>query len=118
MVFFWPQLERQIRISGTVKKTSRKESIKYWKQRSKDSQLSQWISQQSKSITDRKSLEKLKKEAIEKFKNKPVPCPQHWGGYKLAPKKIEFWTNRKHRLHDRFLFTKQAKSWKHQRLFP
>lgn len=118
LLFFWPNLEKQIRIFGSVKKTSRKESIKYWKQRSRDSQLSQWISKQSNFVPNRKTLESLKKEAVKKFTNQDIPCPSHWGGYKLNPQTIEFWKNRKHRLHDRFLFKKNPKGWSHQRLFP
>lgn len=118
VVLFWPQLEKQIRISGRVTKIPKKESIKYWNKRGRDSQLSQWISQQSEKIKDRKTLENLKRNAEKDFKNSPIPCPQHWGGYKLNPKEIEFWKNREHRLHDRFLFTKTTKSWSHQRLFP
>lgn len=118
LLFFWPTLEKQIRIFGRVQKISRKESIKYWNQRSQDSQISQLISQQSQSVPNRKTLELLKIEAEKKFQNQSIPCPSHWGGYRLKPQTIEFWQNRKHRLHDRFLFKKTSKNWAHQRLFP
>ena len=116
--FYWPQLGRQIRVEGLVKKISRKKSVSYWKTRSRASQLSQWISQQSQEVLDRKQLEILKKSAEKTFRSKEIPCPRHWGGYALHIKKLEFWKNREHRLHDRFLFEKKAGAWKKQRLFP
>ena len=116
--FYWPELDRQIRIEGKVKKISRKKSVQYWKTRSRNSQLSQWISKQSKKVESRKNLEDLKKIAEKKFQNKNIPCPEHWGGYAFHIKNIEFWKNKKHRLHDRFLFEKTKSGWKIQRLFP
>ena len=116
--FYWPQLGKQIRIEGLVKKISRRKSVLYWKTRSRSSRLSQWISQQSQKVLGRKQLEDLKKSAEKTFLNKDIPCPKYWGGYALDIKKLEFWKNRDHRLHDRFLFEKQAGAWKKQRLFP
>lgn len=116
--FYWPQLRRQIRIEGIVKKTSRRQSIRYWKSRSRASQISQWISRQSEELSSRKQLENLKKQAERKFLKKPVPCPPQWGGYALQIRKIEFWRERAHRLHDRFLFEKSPRGWQKQRLFP
>lgn len=116
--FYWKDLGRQVRIEGKVKKISRKESMAYWKTRDRESQLSQWLSRQSQPALNREILDSLKEEARKKFKNRSVPCPPHWGGYALSIKKIEFWVERKHRLHDRFLFTKQVKNWVVQRLFP
>lgn len=116
--FYWPQLSRQICIEGKVKKISRKKSVLYWKTRSRDSQLSQWISKQSQEVSSRKKLQNLKKEAEKMFQDKKIPCPKHWGGYALRIKKIEFWRNQDHRLHDRFLFERTEKGWKKQRLFP
>ena len=115
---YWPQLNRQICIQGLVKKTSRQKSIMYWRTRSRASQLSQWISKQSQEVSSRKELDNLRKTAEERFYKKTIPCPKHWGGYELSIQRIEFWKNRKHRLHDRFLFEKKAKGWKKQRLFP
>ena len=116
--FYWKDPGRQIRIEGRVKRISRKESVAYWKTRDRESQLSQWLSRQSQPALNRKILDSLKEEARRKFKNRTVPCPPHWGGYALSIKKIEFWVEREHRLHDRFLFTKRAKTWIVQRLFP
>ena len=116
--FYWPQLDRQLRIQGKVRKTSRKKSQLYWKTRSRDSQISQWLSQQSQAVSSRKQLEELRLQTERHFQNKNIPCPKHWGGYAVLIKSIEFWINRKHRLHDRFLFEKTGRSWKKQRLFP
>ena len=116
--FYWPQMGRQICIEGYVKKTSRRQSLLYWKTRHRESQLSQWISQQSQRVSSRKTLEDLKYMAKKEFKNRDIPCPKHWGGYILSIQKIEFWQNQPHRLHNRFLFEKMGKIWKKQRLFP
>ena len=116
--FYWNHLKRQVCIKGSVKKIKRSESLKYWKTRTRDSQLSQWISKQSQTVKNRKTLEDLKRQAHQKFKHKTIPCPKHWGGYFLSVSEIEFWQERNHRLHDRFLFQKKAQKWKVQRLFP
>lgn len=116
--FYWPQMNRQIRIQGKVKKTSRQKSILYWKTRSRESQISQWLSCQSQTARSRKEMENLREKAEKQFHGQKVPCPKHWGGYALNIQKIEFWINQKHRLHDRFLFEKDGKRWKKKRLFP
>ena len=116
--FYWPQLDKQIRIQGEAKKTSRKQSILYWKTRSRESQISQWISCQSQPVQSRKKLENLKSKAEKQFQGKKIPCPKHWGGYAIDIQKIEFWINQKHRLHDRFLFEKKGDTWEKRRLFP
>ena len=116
--FYWNHLDRQICIRGSSKKTTRKENLSYWKKRNRESQLSQWLSKQSDGVENRKDLEEAKIKAREKFKNKIIPCPAHWGGYFLSISEIEFWQGRQHRLHDRFLFKKKKEKWKFQRLFP
>ena len=116
--FYWPVLDRQIRIEGLIRPTNRAKSLAYWKTRSRSSQLSQWVSKQSQIIPSRKKLEDLKKLAENKFRGKKIPCPKHWGGYALSIQKIEFWKNQPHRLHDRFVFEKKARGWKRQRLYP
>lgn len=116
--FYWPQLERQIRITGKVNKTNRRKSILYWQSRNRNSQISQWISQQSQVVESKQELENLKKRTEKQFQGQKIPCPKHWGGYSLQIETIEFWINRKHRLHDRFLFKKSPRGWKKQRLFP
>ena len=116
--FYWPELKKQIRGQGFLKKTSRRQSILYWKTRSRGSQISQWLSQQSNSVSNKKLLESLRNQTDWRFKNKAVPCPKHWGGYELKIETIEFWIEGKHRLHDRFFFKKTGKKWKAERLFP
>ena len=115
---YWPQLKKQIRGQGLLKKASRKKSVLYWKTRSRESQISQWLSQQSKPIADKRVLKILREQTEKQFKNKLVPCPQRWGAYELKIQTIEFWIEGKHRLHDRFLFEKSRKNWKINRLFP
>jgi len=115
---YWPELNKQVRIEGKLYKTSRQKSIQYWKSRSRQSQVSQWLSKQSSHLSSQKELLKLQQQTEERFKNKPIPCPAHWGGYRLKIKKIEFWLNGKNRLHDRFLFEKNKNSWDLKRLFP
>ena len=116
--FYWPELNKQVRVEGVLSKTSRQKSIQYWRSRSRQSQISQWLSKQSQKVASKTELLELKQKTELKFKNKTVPCPSHWGGYRLKIKKIEFWMDGKNRLHDRFLFEKKEKSWKIQRLFP
>lgn len=116
--FHWNNLKRQVRMKGSVTKVSRSVSLKYWKSRSRESQLSQWVSQQSNNVESREVLESLRNQAQKKFKNKEIPCPVHWGGYFVSVSEIEFWQERSHRLHDRFLFRKKNEKWEVQRLFP
>lgn len=121
LLFYWDPMERQVRISGPVKKVSREQTEKYWAIRPRESQLSQYISKQSEPVESREHLEKLVLEADKKFLNKPVPCPEHWGGYVLEPLEFEFWQGRPGRLHDRMMFhrTKASDSnWSTKRLYP
>jgi pyridoxamine 5'-phosphate oxidase len=120
-VFYWDPIEKQVRIKGRVKKTSREESERYWATRSRDSQLSQYISNQSETVESREQLEKLVSEAAAKFQNNPVPCPAHWGGYLLEPLEFEFWRGQPGRLHDRYEFRRtnaQDPHWLARRLYP
>ena len=116
--FYWPELSKQVRIEGALLKTSRQKSLQYWKSRSRQSQVSQRLSKQSQKLSSKKELLDLKEKTEQKFKNKAIPCPIHWGGYRLKIKKIEFWLEGKDRLHDRFLFEKKQSSWRLKRLFP
>ena len=118
LLFYWPLMGRQIRVQGTAKKASRKESASYWRTRSRASQLSQLVSRQSFPVSDRESLEELRRRAKIKSRGKAIPRPAHWGGYRVAVQKIEFWLEREHRLHDRFLFEKKVRGWDCRRLFP
>ncbi len=117
-LFYWDPMFRQVKISGMVEKTSRADSERYWNSRARASQLSQFISHQSQPVGSRAELEKLWAAADLQFKDKPVPCPVHWGGYLLRPQVIEFWVGRENRLHDSFRFEKQGGAWTFDRLCP
>ncbi len=117
--FYWIELDRQIRISGKVEKTSRKESLTYFHSRPTGSQLSAWASRQSEVLDGRRVLDARMAEMTERFAGKPVPLPPHWGGYRLKPDGIEFWQGRPNRLHDRFRYTRQTDGgWLIERLAP
>jgi pyridoxamine 5'-phosphate oxidase len=117
--FYWIELDRQIRISGKVDKTSRKESETYFHSRPVGSQLSAWASRQSAVLDGRRVLDARMEEMNERFANKRVPLPPHWGGYRLKPDNMEFWQGRSNRLHDRFRYTRQSDgSWLIERLAP
>ena len=109
--FYWPALNKQIRVEGTIRKIKREKSLEYWKTRPFESQISQFISQQSKPLENRSLLEQKWQEARKKFYGQPVPCPRHWGGFAVRPSLIEFWKEQPHRLHDRLLFIKKRKFW-------
>jgi pyridoxamine 5'-phosphate oxidase len=118
LTFFWSELERQVCIAGTVKKLPPAESEAYFKSRPHGSQIGAWASNQSEPVPDRAFLE-ARWQALEKEFPKAVPLPPHWGGYILAPERIEFWQGRPSRLHDRFSYTRQADgAWKIDRLAP
>ena len=117
--FYWIELDRQIRISGKVDKTSRKESQTYFHSRPVGSQLSAWASRQSAVLDGRRVLDARMEEMNERFADKRVPLPPHWGGYRLKPDNVEFWQGRSNRLHDRFRYTRQSDgSWLIERLAP
>lgn len=115
--FFWPELERQVRVEGRVEKISESNSISYFKSRPLDSQLGAWTSPQSTVIHSADFLEKQFQYYQQKFGNE-VPKPPHWGGYAVTPHAIEFWQGRANRLHDRLLFAKDSDHWVLSRLAP
>ncbi|HSZ85882.1 MAG TPA: pyridoxamine 5'-phosphate oxidase [Puia sp.] len=119
LVFFWKELERQIRITGTVSKTSGKESDEYFNSRPEGSRIGAWASPQSHIIASRKWLEENEKEFRKKFNNEKLSRPENWGGYRVMPAVIEFWQGRPNRLHDRIQYTFQENSkWVIERLAP
>ena len=118
MTFFWPELERQIRIEGTVEFAEKEKSDAYYNQRPTESKIGAWSSPQSKVIDDRETLENYVKENTEKFKGIEIQRPDFWGGYKITANYYEFWQGRKSRLHDRIAFVKEGKDWKIERLAP
>jgi pyridoxamine 5'-phosphate oxidase len=119
LVFFWKELERQIRITGSVEKVSAAESDAYFGWRPEGSRIGAWASPQSSVIASRETIEKNLLEFEEKFAGTEIPRPVHWGGYIVKPTVMEFWQGRPNRLHDRIQYTKlQGAGWKIERLAP
>lgn len=118
LVMHWAVLQRQIRIEGAVTRLPSEESEAYFKTRPRGAKIGAWASQQSSELPDRKVLDERVKEYEEKFKGGDVPLPPFWGGYRLAPERIEFWQGRANRLHDRLLFERQGDGWVSRRLYP
>ena len=118
LCFYWDPLGKQVRIEGTVRKTSRAAAQEYFDTRPRDSRLGAWASQQSQTIPSRVYLETKFEEAAQKFPGEKIPVPDYWGGYELNPNRIEFMTVRPHRLHDRFLYTLDGNIWNITRLSP
>jgi pyridoxamine 5'-phosphate oxidase len=118
LTFFWPDLEKQVCVAGTVTKLSAAESEAYFKSRPRGSRIGAWASNQSEVIPDRAALETKWRELEKKFPG-DIPLPPNWGGFILSPTRIEFWQGRPSRLHDRFQYAKQADgSWKIERISP
>lgn len=118
LVFFWKELERQIRIEGAVEKISTKESDDYFYSRPEGSRIGAWASPQSSVIPDRNVIEANVVKYTHEFSGQTIPRPEHWGGYRVKPTVIEFWQGRSSRLHDRFKYSKTADGWKVERLAP
>lgn len=118
VLFPWYALERQVAISGTVEKVSKKESLAYFLSRPFSSQLGAWVSQQSSVISSRNILETKLEEMKRKFQEGKVPIPDFWGGFRIIPQSYEFWQGRKSRLHDRILYEKIDNQWSPKRLSP
>ncbi len=118
MTFFWPTLERQVRIEGQVERVSPKESDAYFQVRPLGSRLGAWASPQSQVIRDRAELEDLLALTEKRFLDQSPHCPGHWGGYRLLPERIEFWQGRTSRLHDRLNYRLEKGCWIRERLAP
>jgi len=118
MNFFWKELERQVRITGSVQKIASSESEAYFHSRPVSSQIGAWSSPQSQVIPDRTFLEKLFASNTEKYASGIVPLPSHWGGYIVHPTQMEFWQGRSSRLHDRIRYTLTNNEWIKERLAP
>jgi pyridoxamine 5'-phosphate oxidase len=118
LVFFWPELERQIRIEGVVSKVTEEESDEYFNTRPYGSKISAWVSPQSHVIQGRNFLESLKVIFESQFANKTISRPKSWGGYRLTPDIFEFWQGRSNRLHDRIQYSLNENSWVIERLAP
>jgi len=118
LLFPWLDLERQVKIVGSVEKITKLESIKYFASRPKDSQLGAWASQQSTTISSRSLLVSQFESMKNKFSKGEVPLPDFWGGYRVIPENIEFWQGRESRLHDRFVYQRSEGGWNISRLSP
>lgn len=120
LTFFWPDLERQIRIEGQVEKVSAQESDEYFAIRPRGSQLGAWVSDQSKHVASQEALTERVKSIEKQFEGQEVTRPSHWGGFRVIADSIEFWQGRPNRLHDRLLYTKQegSEEWTLRRLYP
>lgn len=118
LTFFWPTMERQLRIEGRICRVSRRQSEAYFHSRPRDAQLGAWASDQSRVIASRKELEQHDAQLAKQFGDGPIPLPDFWGGYRLIPGRIEFWQGRPGRLHDRLEYIRQKDTWKIRRLAP
>ena len=122
LLFHWPILQRQVRVEGRVERVSREESAAYYHSRPRGSQIGAWASDQSSELADRATLERRVKEFESKFGDKEIPLPDHWGGFRVVPHRIEFWQGRPFRLHDRIIFERNqdgdGDAWTTHRLYP
>jgi pyridoxamine 5'-phosphate oxidase len=118
LLFYWPELERQVRIEGAIEKTSAAESDAYFASRPRSTQLGAWVSEQSNAIATRLELEQRWQEFDGRFARSCVPRPEHWGGYRLKPDYFEFWQGREHKLHDRLEYRLGTGGWQRARLAP
>jgi pyridoxamine 5'-phosphate oxidase len=119
LLFFWAELERQIRITGAASRVPAEESAAYFHSRPFESQIGAWASAQSRVLRDRAELEARQAELRETHSGQEVPLPPYWGGYRVAPERMEFWQGRTSRLHDRLLYTREADgTWFRVRLAP
>lgn len=119
LVFSWPQLRRQVCITGTVSKVSRAESEEYFRTRPRGHQLGAWASLQGEVVASRAGLDRRLAELEERYRDRDVPLPPYWGGFRLAPEIIEFWQGRANRMHDRLLYVRDGgEHWIIKRLSP
>lgn len=118
LVLYWPGLERQIRFEGPVERVPREESEAYFAHRPRGSQLGAWASRQSEPAGSREDMNKALEDAVRTYRGRSVPCPPHWGGYRLQPRLVEVWQGRAARLHDRFVYRREQETWRLSRLYP
>ncbi len=118
LLFHWKSLRRQVRIEGPVARVTDAEGDAYFATRSRDSQLGAWASDQSRPLESRALFEQRFEAMSDRFEGEPVPRPPHWSGFRVAPERIEFWTDGAHRLHERRLFTRDGEGWREGLLYP
>lgn len=118
LVLYWPQLGRQVRVSGRVRRVPDAQADSYFASRPRMSRIGAWASCQGQPLADRDALDSRVREVEARFPGENVPRPEHWNGYALDPEAIEFWENRPNRLHDRFLYERIADAWTITRLSP
>jgi len=119
LVFLWHDLERQVRVRGNVERVPAQMSAAYFATRPRGAQLGAWASDQSRPVESRAALEERLSAMEKRFENKDIPCPPHWGGFRLRHQSIEFWQGRPNRLHDRIVYRRSAsKRWTMERLCP
>ena len=118
LCFYWPKLHQQVRLEGPVQQVPDSEADAYFATRERGSQLGAWASAQSSPLPSREELERRVEELAKRYDGKPIPRPPFWSGFRLNPDRIEFWTSRPNRLHDRILFRKRDPTWSTELLYP
>lgn len=118
LCFHWKELDRQVRVTGTVTRVSREESDAYFSTRPEGSRIGAWASRQSRPLDSRAELERRVEETRARYEGGDIPLPPFWGGYRIRPERIEFWQGRTDRLHDRVVFDRDGATWKIGRLYP
>ena len=118
LVFHWPELERQVRITGSTERVGKAESESYFRTRPRASRLSAWVSHQGQVVKNRQEIEARVPEVEAKYPGDDIPLPPYWGGFRLTPRTFEFWQGRESRLHDRIHYVRDGERWRLERLSP
>lgn len=118
LLFWWDKLERQVRVEGAVERLGPELSAEYFHARPRLSQLASYTSRQSRMVESRAVLQQRMAENTQRFEDQEVPCPAHWGGYRVIPERLEFWQGQRGRFHDRLIYEADGGAWRIQRLEP